>query len=249
MSASRPTLVLVPGLMCDATSWGGVPAGLPEYDCTVVEHGTADSLVQMAEQVLAQAPARFALAGHSMGGRVALEVMRMAPKRVTHLGLFDTGHLPKAPGAAGDEEVRKRMALLDIARTQGVRAMASEWVKGMVAPQRLNDHALIGSILEMFERKSADIFECQLRALIQRPDATPVLGAVKVPTLVLCGALDAWSPPVQHQAIADCIPARPAMVSIPDGGHMVMQEQPEAVIAAMRQWLSLPSSVSRGATC
>ena len=245
----KPVLLLVPGLMCDATSWGAVPSGLPEFDCRVIDHGQADSLVQMAEQLLAQAPARFALAGHSMGGRVALEVMRLAPERVTHLGLFDTGHLPKPEGEAGDEEVRKRMALLEIARSQGVRAMASEWVKGMVAPQRLNDHALIGSILEMFERKSADIFECQLLALIQRPDATPVLGAVKVPTLVLCGALDAWSPPVQHQTIADCIPARPTMVSIPDGGHMVMQEQPEAVIAAMRQWLSLPSSVSRGATC
>ena len=245
MSASRPTLVLVPGLMCDATSWGGVPAGLPEYDCTVVEHGTADSLVQMAEQVLAQAPARFALAGHSMGGRVALEVMRMAPKRVTHLGLFDTGHLPKAPGAAGDEEVRKRMALLDIARTQGVRAMASEWVKGMVAPQRLNDHALIGSILEMFERKSADIFERQLRALIQRPDATPVLKQLRLPTLLLCGALDSWSPPAQHQAMADCMPDHPAVVAIPDGGHMVMQEQTAAVFRAMRQWLSL----NEGASC
>lgn len=245
----KPVLLLVPGLMCDATSWGAVPSGLPEFDCRVIDHGQADSLVQMAEQLLAQTPARFALAGHSMGGRVALEVMRLASERVTHLGLFDTGHMAKPTGAAGDEEVRKRMALLAIAREQGVRAMAGEWVKGMVAPQRLNDYALIGSILEMFERKSADIFECQLRALIQRPDATPVLGAVKVPTLVLCGALDAWSPPVQHQTIADCIPARPAMVSIPDGGHMVMQEQPEAVIAAMRQWLSLPSSVSRGATC
>lgn len=249
MSAAKPTLILAPGLMCDATSWGAVPSGLPEWDCRVVHHGNADSLAQMAEQLLAQAPARFALAGHSMGGRVALEVMRIAPERVTHLGLFDTGHQPKPAGEAGDEEVRKRMALLEIARSQGVRAMASEWVKGMVAPQRLNDRPLIESILEMFERKSADVFERQLRALIQRPDATPVLGAVKVPTLVLCGALDAWSPPVQHQAIADCIPARPAIVSVPDGGHMVMQEQPAAVLAAMRQWLSPPLSVPQGASC
>ena len=232
------TLLLVPGLMCDASSWGGVPSALPGVDCRVVDHGQADSLVQMAEQLLAQAPARFALAGHSMGGRVALEVMRIAPERVTHLGLFDTGHLPKAAGAAGDEEVRKRMALLAIAREQGVRAMASEWVKGMVAPHRLVDRPLIDAILGMFERKSADIFERQLRALIQRPDATPVLAQIRVPTLVLCGELDAWSPPAQHQAMANCIAARPAVVSITDCGHMAMQEQPEAVAAAMRQWLS-----------
>lgn len=240
----KPVLLLAPGLMCDATSWGAVPSGLPEFDCRVVDHGQADSLVQMAEQLLAAAPARFALAGHSMGGRVALEVMRLAPERVTHLGLFDTGHLPKAAGAADDEEVRKRMALLEIARTQGVRAMASEWVKGMVAPQRLADRPLIDAILDMFERKSADTFERQLRALIHRPDATPVLNAVQVPTLVLCGELDAWSPPAQHQAMADCMPARPAIVSIPEGGHMVMQEQPEAVVQAMRQWLSLDKGAS-----
>lgn len=242
MTQVKPTLVLVPGLMCDAHAWASVPSGLPEFDCLVVDHGRADSLVQMAEQLLAHAPARFALAGHSMGGRVALEVMRIAPQRVTHLGLFDTGHLPKPAGAAGEEEVRKRMALLAIAREQGVRTMAAEWVKGMVAPQHLSDTALIESILTMFERKSADIFERQLHALIHRPDATAVLQAVEVPTLVLCGELDAWSPPAQHQAMADCIPARPTIVAVPDGGHMVMQEQPEAVLQAMRQWLALESS-------
>ena len=242
----KPVLLLAPGLMCDATSWGAVPSGLPEFDCRVVDHGQADSLVQMAEQLLADAPARFALAGHSMGGRVALEVMRLAPERVTHLGLFDTGHLPKPAGEAGNEEVRKRMALLAIAREQGVRAMAAEWVKGMVAPQRLSDAALIEDILAMFERKSADIFERQLRALIQRPDATAVLQAVRVPALVLCGELDAWSPPAQHQTMADCIPARPAIVAVPGGGHMVMQEQPEPVLQAMRQWLSQPT---QGASC
>ena len=246
MQARKPTLLLAPGLMCDAASWGAVPSGLSDLaDCHVVDHGTADSLVQMAEQLLAGAPARFALAGHSMGGRVALEVMRLAPERVTHLGLFDTGHLARPAGAAGDEEVRKRMALLAIAREQGVRAMAAEWVKGMVAPQRLTDAALIESILAMFERKSADIFERQLHALIHRPDATVVLQRLKVPTLVLCGELDAWSPPAQHQVIADCIPARPAIVAVQGGGHMVMQEQPEAVLQAMRQWLA----PTKGSAC
>ncbi len=238
MSSAQPALLLAPGLMCDATSWGPVPSMLPNFDCRVVDHGMADSLSQMAESLLAQAPERFALAGHSMGGRVALEVMRIAPERVTHLGLFDTGHLPKPTGLAGEEEIRKRMALLTIAREQGVRTMAHEWVKGMVAPRRLNDQPLIESILTMFDRKNADTFERQLRALIQRPDATSVLQQVKVPTLVLCGELDAWSPPTQHQAIADCIPARPGVVSIADCGHMAMQEQPEAVAQAMRQWLS-----------
>jgi pimeloyl-ACP methyl ester carboxylesterase len=164
--------------------------------------------------------------------------MRIAPERVTHLGLFDTGHLPKPAGASGDEEVRKRMALLAIARDQGVRAMASEWVKGMVAPHRLSDQLLIDAILAMFERKNADILERQLRALIHRPDATTVLQKIQAPTLLLCGEQDAWSPSAQHQAMADHIPSRPAVVTIANCGHMAMQEQSEAVAQAMRQWLS-----------
>lgn len=237
----KPTLILVPGLMCDDTAWQPVLPGLAALaDCQVVDHGMADSLQKMAKQLLAQAPAQFALAGHSMGGRVALEVIRIAPERVTHLGLFDTGHLPLPPGEAGQAEIAKRMALLSLAREQGVRAMASEWVQGMVAPRRLNDRALIGSILNMFERKSADLFERQLRALIQRPDATDVLRQLKVPTLVMCGELDSWASPAQHRTLAAEIPTRPAVASLPECGHMAMQEQPEAVLHLMREWLATP---------
>ena len=232
-------LYLAPGLMCDGTTWQPVlPALAERFECTVVDHGLANSLPQMARQILDQAPERFALAGHSMGGRAALEVMRLAPERVTHLGLFDTGHLPKADGAAGEAEIAKRMSFLNIARTQGIRAMAQAWVQGMVAPHRLQDHDLIESILDMVERKSLDIFERQIHALIHRPDATDVVKQIQCPTLVLCGELDSWAPVAQHQALADLLPARPTVVSIPDCGHMVMQEQPQAVAQAMLDWLS-----------
>lgn len=236
--SERPCLILVPGLMCDAAAWQPVLPGLATHDCRVVQHGQADSLVQMARQVLDQAPARFALAGHSMGGRVALEVMRLAPERVSHLGLFDTGHRPLPPGAAGEDEVRKRMAWLAMARAQGVRAMARDWVQGMMTPTHLQDTALLESVLDMFERQTADQFECQLRALIGRPDASDVLARVRIPTLLLCGAQDQWSPPAQHQAMADLMPLHPGVVAIPDCGHMAMQEQAPAVLHAMRHWLS-----------
>ena len=235
---ARPALWLVPGLRCDQSVWTPLLPALSEVaDCQVVDHGEADDLGQMAQQLLAQAPARFALAGHSMGGRVALEVMRRAPERVTHLGLFDTGYLPKAAGAAGEEEVRKRQALLDIARAQGVRAMAAEWVKGMVAPHRLQDSALIASILDMFSRKSADTFARQIRALLARPDGSDVLRSVQVPTLVLCGAEDSWSTPAQHEALSALIPAQPPVCRIEAAGHMAMMESPDAVAQAMRAWL------------
>jgi pimeloyl-ACP methyl ester carboxylesterase len=239
----KPTLILLPGLMCDRTAWQPLLPGLGVVaDCRVADHGMADSLAQMARQVLAQAPERFALAGHSMGGRIALEVMRMAPERVTHLGLFDTGHLPLPAGEAGEVETAKRMALLDLARTQGVRAMAAEWVKGMVAPERLGDADLIESILDMFERKNADIFECQLRALIKRPDASDVLRRLHCPTLVLCGEHDFSAPPSQHFALAGEIPARPPVAVLPGCGHMAMQENPESVLKLMHDWLATPLS-------
>lgn len=242
----KPTLILVPGLMCDATAWQPLLRGLNEQaHCLVVDHGQADSLSAMAQQLLEQAPRHFAIAGHSMGGRVALEVMRLAPERVTHLGLFDTGHLALPAGAAGDHEIAKRMALLAVARDQGVRAMARQWVQGMVAPDRLGDHDLIDAILDMFERKSADLFERQLKALIHRPDATVVLQTVRCPTLVLCGELDAWATPEQHVALAREIPAHPPVARIAACGHMAMQEQPQAVLSWMLDWLATPSAVGK----
>jgi pimeloyl-ACP methyl ester carboxylesterase len=236
----KTQLILAPGLMCDAASWQPVLPLLSDVaDCQVVDHGQADSLPLMAQQILQSAPPRFALAGHSMGGRVALEVMRMAPDRVTHLGLFDTGHLPKPDGAAGEAEVAKRMTLLEMAQTQGLRAMAHTWVQGMVAPHRLNDQTLIESILDMFERKTLDIFQRQINALIHRPDASDVLPRIACPTLVLCGEHDSWANVAQHQLMSDGIPAHPSVVCIDDCGHMAMQEQPQDVARAMRQWLSI----------
>ena len=237
----RLDLFLIPGLMCDHSVWQPLLPDLsPLAQCHIVDHGDADDLGEMARRVLAQAPARFAVAGHSMGGRVVLEILRLAPQRVSHVGLLDTGFKPLPEGVAAEEERRKRQALLDIARQQGVRAMAREWVKGMVAPQRLGDAVLLGEILDMFERKSADTFARQIRALLTRPDGTSVLQRIGVPTLVLCGEQDSWSPPAQHQAIADVMPQHPPVCVIPGAGHMVTMEQPQAVAQALCDWLRMP---------
>jgi pimeloyl-ACP methyl ester carboxylesterase len=206
--------------------------------CRVVSHGNADSLVTMAQQILDNAPAQFNLAGHSMGGRVALEVLRLAPERVLRLGLLGTGFLPKEAGAAGEEEVKKRQALLDIARNQGVRQMALTWVQNMVAPSRLNDVALIEDIVQMFERKSEDVFKRQIKALLERPDASDVLTQVQIPTLVMAGEFDAWASPQQHQQIADLVPARPTIEVVVGAGHMMMMEKPKAVTASFLSWLT-----------
>lgn len=236
---SQTSLLLVPGLMCDHTSWAPMlPYLNPHIAHTTIDHGDADSLVAMAERILENAPAVFDLAGHSMGGRVALEVMRLAPQRVRRLALLGTGYRAKESGEAGAEELRKRQVLLDIARAQGVRAMAVEWVKPMVAPSRLSDPIFVEQIIAMICRKSEDIFKRQIKALIERPDASNVLSHIQIPTLVMAGAFDGWATPAQHQEIADLIPSKPDVAVTGPSGHMMMMEEPQLVAQHFNQWLA-----------
>jgi pimeloyl-ACP methyl ester carboxylesterase len=232
------SLVLVPGLMCDETVWKPQIQALTGLaDCQVADHGSLDSLPAMASTILQKAPPRFALAGHSMGGRVAFEIFRQAPERVERIAIFDTRYQPLASGMAGEEEAAGRYRLLKIARSEGVRAMAVEWVQGMVHPDRRNDSVLISAILDMFERKSAEVFEAQIRALLNRPDAGALLERIQVPTLILCGRDDAWSQPAAHEEMAARIPSS-KLVIVERSGHMVTMERPDEVSVAMRAWLA-----------
>jgi len=224
--------------MCDAEAWTHQARDLGSLTTIdIFDPGMRDSLGGMAEALLAGAPAHFALAGHSMGGRIALEVMRRAPDRVTRLALMDTNYLPRSPEEGGDREAGNRYALLDIAHSQGVRAMAARWVQGMVHPERLEDADLIESIIGMMARKSAKTFAAQIHALLQRPDATPVLSQIQCPTLVLCGRQDSWSVLARHEEMAALIP-RSRHIVVEHCGHMSTMERPEVVTAAMRNWLT-----------
>jgi pimeloyl-ACP methyl ester carboxylesterase len=231
------SLLLVPGLMCNDAVWAPVmPFIAHAAHCQVVDHGSANSLPQMAAQLLRAAPDRFALAGHSMGARVAIEVYRQAPERVTRIALLDSGYMPLAAGDAGQAEKDKRAQLLHIAQTQGVRRMASVWVQGMVHPDRLSDAALIEAIVAMFERKSAATFQAQIQALLTRPDARPVLQSLNVPTLIACGDQDLWAPLAQHQAMQALV-AHARLAVWADAGHMAPMERPQAVADTLLDWL------------
>ncbi len=231
------TLMLLPGLNCDAAVWAlQVSALQGQADCNIPAWGLRDSLTAMAQQVLDEAPTeRFSLAGHSMGGRVALEVMRLAPQRVERLALLSTGTHPLAAGEAGEKEKAGRMALLKIAQAQGMRAMAQEWARGMVHPDRIGG-PVFDEVLAMFDRGSAAQYAAQIHALLKRPDASPLLPTIQCPTLVLTGRQDAWSGPAQHEAMAAAIP-NAQLVIVEDSGHMCTMEQPQAVSAALADWL------------
>jgi pimeloyl-ACP methyl ester carboxylesterase len=229
--------MLVPGLLCDATVWADQVAGLKAFaDIQIAENGPRDSLVAMAEAIIAQAPPRFALAAHSMGGRVALEVMRLAPQRVQALALMDTGFKALADGEGGQREIEGRMRMVQKAREQGMKAMGRAWVQGMVLSSRLTDRALVDPIIEMIERRTPEYYAAQTRALLTRPDATSVLEGIRCPTLVLCGREDAWSPLDRHRKMADLISGS-RLAAIDDCGHMSTMERPAAVTAELRRWL------------
>jgi len=190
-----------------------------------------NSIIAMAEAVLRWAPPTFALAGHSMGGRVAFQVHRLAPERVTKIAVLNTGS-----DARSESEEPGRRKLLAIARSQGMRAMAVEWLKGMLPPYRQDDTPLVEEIIQMFERKSPDLFEIQMLALLGRPNATPLLTEIQCPALVLTGRDDAWSPPARHLDMAQLIP-KSELVLVPKCGHMSTMERPDEVTAALRHWL------------
>lgn len=232
----RGLVVLLPGLLCDEAVWLAQQQALAPAQCLIPSFGALSSITGMAQQVLAQASAeRFSLAGHSMGGRVALEILRLAPERIERLALLDTGVDPLAPGAAGAQERAQRFALLDRARREGMRAMGLEWTQGMVHPSRL-DTPLFEAVLQMIERKTPAIFEAQIRALLARPDARGVLAAVRCPTLLLCGRQDTWSPLARHEQMHALVPAS-RLVVVEDSGHMSPMEQPAVVSAALAGWL------------
>jgi pimeloyl-ACP methyl ester carboxylesterase len=243
-NSSSGDLLLLPGLMCDQVFWQPLIDALPPtLNGQVVDYGDADSLGAMAQAALAVAPARFALAGHSMGGRVAMELVRLAPQRVERLVLMDTGYRPLAPGEAGEQERAGRMALVELARRDGVRTMAEEWTKGMVHPSRLGDAMLVGQIIDMFAHKSAHLFANQQQALLNRADATPVLTSLAglgLPTLLLCGRQDSWANLAQHEAMLGLAP-QASLCVIEDAGHMVLMEQPAATRQALLSFLLSPS--------
>ena len=230
---TAPTLCLLPGLLCDATVWQPQVAALSgKAEIHVADLWGPNSFAAMAEKVLDETRGPLAVAGHSMGARVAFEMWRLAPERMERLALLSTGFHP-----AGPQEEPKRMALVKLAFEQGMAAVAERWLPPMMHPDRVHDEALMAPLRAMVCRATPEIFEGQQRAGLSRPDAGPYLERIACPTLVLCGREDSWSPVPQHEEMARRIPnARLALVD--HAGHMVTVEQPDPVNRALTDWLS-----------
>lgn len=225
-------LLMLPGLLCDSRVFDGQIA-LFGQAWPVPDYGDAATLPEMAWRVLDAAPPRFALLGHSMGARVALEIMRAAAERVERLALVSTGIHQPAPG-----EAAKRYALRDLGRAQGMAALVDAWLPPMIAPSRPRD-GIYERLRTMCVEAGMARFEAQIAALLARPEVESLLPTISCPTLVAVGREDRWSPPAQHEAIAALIPG--AHLTVVDGaGHMLPAEDPDALNAAIAEWLQHP---------
>ena len=228
-------LLFLPGLICDARVFAPQLAAFAESRA-VDGYGEADTLEGMARVALEQAPESFDLFGHSMGARVALEVYRLAPNRVRRIALVSTGVHP-----LGADEPEKRRALQAIGHVRGFEALVDAWLPPMVAEANRANKALYGPMRQMCLDQNQAIFDAQIEALLGRPEQERLLGAITCPALVMTGALDGWSAPAQHEAIAARI-ADSTLVIVPGAGHMLPLEAPEAVNQAIAAWLHKPAN-------
>ena len=230
---AKPALMLLPGLLCDETVFVHQIEGLSDVcDMAVPDFRGLASLQAMAQHVLDAAPPTFALAGFSMGGRVCFQIMRLAPERVERLCLIDTSAGPEPQGGAA-----ARQPLVDLAYKQGMQALAEAWLPGMLAKARRTDREFQRPLVEMICRSTPESHEKQIKALVNRPDACPLLAAVTCPTLAICGEEDALTSPTVHAETTAAI-AGAQLTVVAGAGHFLPYEQPDALNAALRAWLA-----------
>ena len=230
---AKPALFLLPGLLCDRALWAPQVAALGDVaEIAVADFTQADSMAVMAETVLRSAPERFALAGLSMGGYVAFEIMRRAPARVQRLALLDTSARPDTP-----EQTQARRDLIALAQQGDFKGVTPRLLPRWVHPSRVSDAALVETVTSMTRRVGRDAFLRQQTAIMNRPDSRPGLVDIACPTLVLCGHEDQSTPVDRHREIAaDISGAR--LVIVPECGHLSTLERPEIVNRELRAWLT-----------
>ena len=231
MDNSMPIL-LVPGLVSSPRIYAPVIPALWRFGpVTVANHIRDDNMGAIARRILAEAPPRFALAGHSMGGYIAFEIMRQAPERVAKLALLNTQARPDTPEATA----RRRG---QIARAQGgeFRAILDELFPGFVHPSRRDDASLRQLVYDMGEDVGAEGFVRQQTAVMSRPDSRPALAWIKCPTLVLSGDEDNPIPNSLSVEMANGIPAAKLKI-LANCGHLPQPEQSQATADALGEWL------------
>ena len=230
-SQSLP-VILVPGLNCSARLYAEqVPALWQFAPITIADHRRDDSMAAIARRILADAPPRFALAGLSMGGYIAFEVMRQAADRVAKLALLDTGARAEVP-----ERTEARRPLMALARRGRLAEITDDQFPLLVHRRRHGDQALKAIVRAMNQETGAEAYTRQQEAIMSRPDSRPSLSAIDCPTLVLVGDNDQLTPAELAREMANGIRGA-RLVIVPESGHLSTLEQPHAVTHALVEWM------------
>ena len=232
LSREPQAIVLVPGLGATPVFYEAqLPALWSFGPVMFADHRRDDSMAGIAQRILSSAPARFALVGHSMGGYIALEIMRQAPGRVARLALLDTSARPDTA-----EQSERRRSQIAIAAGGRMKAIVELQFPVLVHPSRRMDADLRRGTEQMVEQTGAEAFIRQQTAIMGRPDSRPTLRSIGCPTLVLVGEQDEVTPPDRAREIAEGI-AGARLVTVPVCGHMCAMEQPQQVTQELARWL------------
>ena len=233
MNAAPPVpLLLLPGLTNDERVWRAVKNALQgsAKEISVGDLRVGDTMRDVAAHVLASAPERFAVAGLSMGGYCALEILRQAPQRVAGLALVDTSARPDTPEGKANREKQIERARADYA------GLVDELLPKWIHPSRLDDASVADVVRAMARDAGAEVFARQQRAIMSRADSRPLLGTIRCPTIVVCGRDDQLMPMEIHEELVRGI-AGAKLHAVERCGHLAPLERPEAVADAMRGWL------------
>jgi len=228
----RKNMVLIPGLLCSHDLWlEQIDAFEADYDLFLFDHTSHDNLPDMVGSFLSEAPRSFILAGLSMGGYIAFEILKQASERVARLILMDTN-----ARADRQPQIEMREELIRRAETEDIRRIARELTPYLIHPDRLQDMDLCNRISDMAAEVGAEAFQRQQHALIRRPDSREFLPEISCPTLIICGAEDGLTPPKVHQEMANMIGGA-QYHQIADCGHLSTMEHPNKVNQLMRDFM------------
>lgn len=230
----KPALVLIPGLICNQNLWAHQIVALREVTAiTVVDHRKAEGLAELAAQILDSQSGPFALAGHSMGGYVAFEVMRQGGEKVSKLALIATSARQDTLDMAG-----RRRDFIKLAQRGKFRGVSPMLLRTFIHEDALDNEALRETVYRMAHETGAEGFIRQSEITLERPDSRPDLGDIGCPTLVLCGDADERTPPALAEEMAAGIPDS-ELVILPRCGHLPQLERPAATTRALKAWLDV----------
>lgn len=229
----KAPVAFLPAPLTTEAFWSPLAARLDgRIDRWIADLTLDDSIAAMATRVLADAPwQRFALAGHSLGGYVALEIMRRAPERIERLALIDTQARPDTL-----EAIDRRRALIELAQNGRFQEVAERLIPVVFDSVEVVEPSLVALHRDMARAVGAEAFLRQQRAIMDRVDSRPALAAIRCPTLVLCGVHDLLTPLDRHEEMAAAI-AGAKLVAVPSAGHYSPLERPYEVGFALANWL------------